>query len=110
MGDVMASLDILGIRPSGEEVRIIAQIGRPHRVESGAEGGDQPGGWACAVELTPLYGELPEIRGIDSFHAMWLAASLVLKLLKHFKATGGHLLNDDGSEFPLDAYAAGLGD
>jgi hypothetical protein len=106
MGDLIASLEIVGLRASGEELRIAARIGRPHRVE----GGDQPGGWACTVEIEPLYAELPEIRGIDSFHAMWLAASLVLKLLKHFKATGGQLLNDDGSEFPLDAYAAGLGD
>ena len=106
MGDVIASLEIVGLKATGEEVRISAQIGRPYRVE----GGDQPGGWACAVELAPLYGELPPIRGIDSFHAIWLAASLVLKLLKHFKAGGGQLLNDDGSEFPLEAYAAGLGD
>jgi hypothetical protein len=106
MGDVIATMDIVGVKATGEELRIHAQIGRPYR----AEGDDQPGGWACEVELTPLYADLPHIRGIDSFHAMWLAASLVLKLLKHFRATGGQLLNEDGSEFPLDAYAAGLGE
>ena len=106
MGDVIATMDIVGLKASGEEVRIHAQIGRPYR----AEADDQPGGWACPVELEPLYSNLPHIRGIDSFHAIWLAASLVLKLLKHFRENGGQLLNEDGSEFPLDAYAAGLGE
>lgn len=50
-----------------------------------------------------------DIRGVDSFHALWLACSLVLKLLGHFKAAGGKLYAEDGAEFPVEAYLSGLG-
>lgn len=101
--DIIATFEVIGVRPNGEQIQIAAHIGRP--CPSGEEG---PAGWICAVQLLPFYAELPDIRGVDSFHAIWLAGSFVLKLLKHFKAEGGELLNEDGSEFPLEAYAAGL--
>lgn len=85
---------------SGERVAVTARIGRPHA--------DRDAAWACPVELSPLYQDLEDIRGIDSFHAMWLACSFVLKLLSHFRDAGGSLLHQDGSEFPLEAYLAGL--
>jgi hypothetical protein len=49
------------------------------------------------------------VRGTDSFHAVWLACALVLKLLENLKAEGWGLENRDGSEFPLEAYRSGLG-
>ena len=48
------------------------------------------------------------VRGVDSFHAMWLGCSLILQLLRQLRADGTQLLNADGSEFPLDAYLGGL--
>jgi hypothetical protein len=39
---------------------------------------------------------------------LWLACSLVLKLLARLKQDGAKLENADGSEFPLEAYLAGL--
>jgi hypothetical protein len=39
---------------------------------------------------------------------VWLACSLVLKLLTQLRAEGAKLENADGTEFPLDAYLAGL--
>jgi hypothetical protein len=103
MGEIVASFEVLGVRANGEQMQITAHIGVPRPF---GEGG--PAGWACPVQLLPFYEELPEIRGVDSFHAIWLACSFILKLLKHFKEDGGQLLNEDGSEFPLEAYAAGL--
>ena len=47
------------------------------------------------------------MRGTDSFHAVWLACALVLKLLENLKAEGWSLQNKDGSEFPLEAYRSG---
>jgi hypothetical protein len=49
------------------------------------------------------------VKGIDSFHATWLACSLVLQLLGRLKQEGVALRTTDGSEFPVDAYLAGLG-
>ncbi|HKY02169.1 MAG TPA: hypothetical protein VJM53_06415 [Burkholderiales bacterium] len=102
MTDIVASFEVIGLRPNGERIEIAAHIGRPEPAPPEA------GGWMCEVQLLPFYPELPPIRGVDSFHALWLAGSFVLKLLKHFKEGGGQLLNEDGSEFPLEAYAAGL--
>ena len=48
------------------------------------------------------------MRGADSFHAVWLACSLALKLLENLTAEGWTLENRDGSAFPLDAYRSGL--
>jgi hypothetical protein len=98
--DIVATFNVVCVRPNGERIDITAHIGRPEPAE--------PGGWSCPVQMLPFHPELPAIRGVDSFHAIWLACSFVLKLLHHFKADGGELLNEDGSEFPLEAYAAGL--
>jgi hypothetical protein len=49
------------------------------------------------------------VKGVDSFHATWLACSLVLKLLGHLKDEGVVLKAADGSAFPLEGYLAGLG-
>jgi hypothetical protein len=62
------------------------------------------------VQLSPLYSNLADIRGIDSFHAVWLACSLILKLLSRFRESGGSLQHGDGSDFPLEDYLAGLQD
>jgi hypothetical protein len=98
--DPVASLDVVAVTPEGKQVPIKVRIGRPEEVE---------GGFACAVEISPIYGELAGIRGVDSFHALWLACSLVLKLLGHFKAAGGKLLDPGGDEFPIEGYLSGLG-
>ena len=100
MNNPVASLEVIGIQPGGAHFTIAAHIGQPYRDEDGA--------WACAVEMKPLFDKLADIRGIDSFHATWLACSLILKLLEHFRAGGGRLYNEDGSDFPLDAYLRGL--
>ena len=66
------------------------------------------GSWLCRVEVAPLQEQALEVRGVDSFHATWLACSLILKLLAQLKDAGNRLENADGSDFPLEAYLAGL--
>jgi hypothetical protein len=96
----VASLSVVGVLPNGERLPIAAAIGQPYA--------HPQGGWACPVEVAPIYPKLADIRGVDSFHATWLACSLILKLLAHFKAEGGALLCEDGSQFPLEEYQSGL--
>ena len=77
------------------------EIGRPRE--------ERDGRWACSIEIAPLETQLDDVRGTDSFHAVWLACSLVLKLLENLKAEGWSAARTrDGSEFPLDAYRSGL--
>src|SRR4051795_6080302 len=64
--------------------------------------------WIARVQIKPLQSEPVDVRGVDSFHSIWLACQLILKLLTQLKAEGARLENADGSEFPLDAYLAGF--
>jgi hypothetical protein len=98
--DFIATLEVIAVFKNGQEVGLTARIGRA---------APQDGGWVCPVELSPVYGEPMSVKGVDSFHATWLACSLVLKLLGHLKAEVAALKAADGSAFPLDAYLAGLG-
>jgi hypothetical protein len=91
---------VIGVRPEGERVALRAEIGRPRE--------ERDGRWACEIALAPLETRLEDVRGTDSFHAVWLACALVLKLLGNLEAEGWRLENADGSAFPLEDYKAGL--
>ena len=101
MKDPVAALEVVAVTAEGKQLTLSIRIGRP------LQAGD--GGWDCPVEMSPIYGELADIRGVDSFHALWLACSLVLKLLENFKSAGGKLYDREGGEFPLEGYLSGLG-
>jgi len=104
MNDAIVTLEVIAVFENNREVGITARIGRAEPVKRG----DSQAGWICSVELAPVYKDPMSVKGIDSFHATWLACSLVLKLLGHLKKEGVALRCEDGSEFPLDAYLAGL--
>ena len=101
MKNLVAKLEVIGVRPEGERLALRAEIGRPRE--------ERDGHWACSIAIAPLQSTLDDVRGTDSFHAIWLACALVLKLLENLKTEGWELENRDGSEFPLEAYRSGLG-
>jgi hypothetical protein len=98
--NLVAKLEVIGVRPDGERVPLKAEVGRPKE--------ERDGRWACAIAIAPLETQPEDVRGADSFHAVWLALALVLKLLDNLKDEGWRLENADGSEFPLEDYKAGL--
>ena len=102
MSEPIASIEVTALSGNGEERRldIRASIGAPRRQADGS--------WVCRVVVAPLQEQALDVRGVDAFHALWLACSLILKLLTQLKEGGARLQNADGSEFPLDAYLAGL--
>lgn len=100
MKNLVAKLEVIGVRPDGERVPLKAEVGRPKE--------ERDGRWACAIAIAPLETQPEDVRGADSFHAVWLALALVLKLLDNLKDEGWRLENADGSEFPLEDYKAGL--
>lgn len=100
MNDPIVTLEVLARFQDAKEVPITARIGRA------APQGDA---WACAVQLEPVYAQPMSVKGVDSFHATWLACSLVLRLLAELKKEGAALRSADGSEFPVEEYLAGLG-
>jgi len=96
---IVASIDVVAILRDGKRVKIRASIRPPH---------EDAGQWVSTVLIKPLQEKPLEVRGVDSFHAVWLACSLVLKLLARLRQDGASLENPDGSDFPLEAYLAGL--
>jgi hypothetical protein len=98
--NLVAKLEVIGVRPEGERLELRAEIGRPRE--------ERDGRWACSIAIAPLKNKLDDVRGADSFHAVWLACALVLTLLGNLKDEGWRLENPDGSEFPLDNYKSGL--
>jgi len=100
LSDIIVTLAVNAVFPNGREVALTARIGRAQPEAKDA--------WVCPVELAPVYAQPMSVKGVDSFHATWLACSLVLKLFAHLKAEGAALKATDGSAFPLEAYLAGL--
>jgi hypothetical protein len=95
-----AELAVVAVLPDGKCVELTATIRPPFQ--------DDNGQWVARVQLKPLHKEPLDVRGVDSFHALWLACSLVLQLLSQLASEGARLEAPDGSEFPLEAYLAGL--
>jgi hypothetical protein len=100
MIDPVVALEVVALASDDKRLPITAHIAAPQRQEDGS--------WVCRVEVAPLQDQALDVRGVDSFHAVWLACSLILKLLAQLKEAGTRLQNADGSDFPLDAYLAGL--
>ena len=86
----------------GKELALRAEIAVPQAQADGSS--------ICRVSVAPLQDQPLDVRGVDSFHSVWLACSLVLKLLGRLKSGGAVLLNRDGSAFPLELYLAGIGE
>jgi hypothetical protein len=107
VNDVIVTLEVIAVFQNGQEVGLTARIGRAQQDKR--QDIQQEDSWVCPVELSPVYQEPMRVKGVDSFHATWLACSLVLKLLGHLKAEGVALKAADGSAFPLEGYRAGLG-
>jgi hypothetical protein len=103
MTDPIVTLEVIAVFENTQQVGLTARIGK-----AAPESAEAAAAWVCPVELAPVYHEAMNVKGVDSFHATWLACSLVLKLLGHLRTEGVALRLRDGSEFPLDAYVAGL--
>ena len=97
-----AKLLVTAVLADGKRVDLDARIRPPEEGDGGY--------WIAQVQIKPLQEKQVNVRGVDSFHAVWLACSLVLRLLTQLRAEGARLQNRDGSEFPLDEYLIGLGD
>src|SRR3982074_3279165 len=100
--DPIASIEGTGLSGEGAPLR------RALRASSGGPPRQGDGSWLCRVVVAPLQEQALDVRGVDSFHALWLACSLILKLLTQLKDGGARLQSADGSEFPLHAYPPGL--
>jgi hypothetical protein len=102
--DIIATTELTCIRPTGERLDCLVEIGKPYQVETGE--------WACALSLGELYPGLPEVSGEDSLQALCLALSLTRQLLTHFIEDGGRISyigTGPDSDFDLGACFSRIG-
>lgn len=102
MENPIAQVSMLGTRPGEEPFQITVEIGTPYQC------GTEPEEWACPVAVSPLFNNLHDAYGGDSFQALCLAAALAQDLLHGFVENGGLLSYDTGEPFPLESYAFGI--
>ena len=79
--NLIAKLEVVGVREGGERVELRPEIGRPRE--------ERDGRWACSIEIAPLETQPEDVRGTDSFHAVWLACALVLSCWRTSRPTAG---------------------
>lgn len=101
MKNPIAQVSMLGTRPGEQSFQITVQIGTPYQC------GSDPEEWACPVAVSPLFRNLHDAHGGDSFQALCLAVALAQDLLRDFQQNGGALSYETGERFPLEAYAFG---
>src|SRR5258708_33869295 len=101
VNDPIASIEVTALSGEGAQLQldIRASIAAPQRQSDGS--------WLCRVVVAPLQEQALDVRGVDSFHALWLARSRVLKLLTQLNGGAARPENHEGSEVPLDASVAG---
>jgi hypothetical protein len=98
----IAKTEVVHVRASGERSTIVAEIGQPYQTPDGF--------WRTPVALHGLDGRLCDICGEDSLQSLSLAVEMVHRRLASLVEAGEHLLDSEGSEFPLEAYFASKDD
>jgi hypothetical protein len=78
---VTAELDVIFIDPTGNRARGRIYIGKPYLETNNT--------WRCPVGMDGMYTSLPDMAGVNSFHAMCLALKTIQSLSKHFLDEGG---------------------
>lgn len=101
MQEIIAKLDLIFQKPSGERFPVTVEIGRPYEVNDGEKGNYA----ACPVATLGFFGRHPDIHGEDTFQALLLALGLVQRLMTDFLRKGGKIyFADEDSEFDPNLY------
>ena len=98
--EAIAEFECIAIEKDGRRFNLRISIGRPYKTVS------DPETWACPLSLDPLYRQLSDIAGADSFQALCLASRMAVELLSGFKQNGGKLVDQDGNDVQLSGYLA----
>ena len=102
-GQVIAEDEMIVVRPSGEELRVVARIGCPYV--------DEDAVWACPCELAGFERRYPDIRGEGSLQALCLAATLLRRRLEDILEKGGQILHpDERTSVQVNVLFSGVGE
>ena len=89
----LAQTDFVVIFPDGRRQNVCFRVGIPYRTE-------EPGEWACAVELEGLVPSDPDTTGSDAMQALCLALSWAGRELRDLNESGADLV-ERGSSVPF---------
>lgn len=93
--DVIAQTSLLCTSPSGKQVPLVIEIGKPRSIRGCA---------ACTVEIQGPYREMTDIHGVDTFQALALASSFVRLSLESLVRQGYRVTMkpDDTHDFDFE--------
>lgn len=100
--DFIATAQLTAVKSSGERTPLELRIGKPTP--------NPNGGWSCSVAVGELFPSPPPLLGEDSLQSLCLAIAVGASLLREFVASGGRLEDEEGGEFPLEAYFGWFGE
>ena len=83
MNTVVAESVLVAQSPDGNKKDVRVAVGKPYVVDDTC--------WACPIAIDGLHESLPDIHGVDSWHAMALGLLVVRELLAEFVEGGGTL-------------------
>ncbi len=98
MQNVIAKLELICFKPSGEKFPVTIELGKPYWIRDG-KGADYA---RCPLALNGLEKE-HDVAGEDAFQALALALAYVRQALHHVVQDGGRV-TIDGHDFPFEAY------
>lgn len=87
--EYLAERELVGETTAKGRFPIHIRIGKPYPEEDN---------WRCPVCIEGIWGRLPDMAGVDSFQALFLALSMTRQALEHFVEQGGILRFGDGEE------------
>ena len=83
MNSIVAESVLVASSPNGDKKDVRVAVGKPYAVDAEC--------WACPIAIEGLHKSLPDIHGVDSWHAMALGFLVVRELLDEFVKDGGTL-------------------
>ena len=84
------------IKPSGERVPVSATVGAPYITLDGF--------WRTPVRISGFGDPSPEIYGMDSMQALYLALGKIRKELASLAGSGNRLSDLKGHEISMEEY------
>lgn len=95
--DMIAKLEFFLASASDEKIPVSAEVGTPYITLDGF--------WRAPIWLNGFVGDpTPEINGLDSFQALYLALERIRNGLSSLVAQGHRFVNEEGTEISLEKY------
>jgi hypothetical protein len=94
----IAVFEAVKVSKDGQRVPLHFEIGTPTLLE------ENDGVWCCPILLHGVDTKVRQVDGDDSMQALCFAIRAVFSQLRVIEELGGRIVDEEGNDFPLDAY------